>query len=77
MYGIKRNGISFSIHKLDEREKPYLWIENKDHCYLVGQLRNDKSAEMLQKVIDYVCFGNGEDKVMELFEQIGEENGAV
>lgn len=76
MYNIERNGISFSIsHQVND--KPYLSIDYKEHRYFIGQLKSNKSAELLQKILDYIFFGKNEDAVAELLENVGGENGAV
>lgn len=73
MYGIKRNGIELKIHSL-EKNKPYIWIESDNNSVFVGKLKDDKSAEILKKTIDFVCFGNGEDELRKI---LGVENGVV
>lgn len=70
MYEISRNNVSFKIHSVDEREKPCLWVKYNNHHYLVGQLKDKETVEMVKKVLDYVIFGSRGDEVMEMFENM-------
>ncbi len=68
MYGLKRNDISIETLKVIERKKPLLCITYKNRSYKVGQFSDLKCAEEFFNVLSYVCFGNNEDKTMEIID---------
>lgn len=69
MYGIKRNDISIeTLTVLTEKNKPLLCITYKNRSYEVGQFNDLKCAEEFFNILSYVCFGNNEDKTMEIID---------
>lgn len=69
MYGIMRGDIGFYYSKIDERKKPCLWLERGNKAYNVGQFADEDAARAFLRVIDYVCFGRGSQKVNSTFDE--------
>lgn len=69
MYGIVRGDIGFYYSIEKEFKKPCLWVERGNKAYRVGQFSNEEAAKAFMRVIDYVCFGRGSEKVNSIFDE--------
>ena len=69
MYGIMRGDRGFYYSTIDERKKPCLWLERGNRAYKVGQFSNEEAAKAFLRVLDFVCFGRGSEKVNSTFDE--------
>ena len=69
MFGLKRNDIEFCVSRLPGRRKPCLMVEHENAAYKLGQFNDMECAEEFFAILDYVCFGNNEDKAREIIKR--------
>lgn len=68
MSGYRRGDIAFYVGKFPMRKKPCLWVEHGNTAYKLGQFNDEQSAKDFMAILNYVCFGNDEDKAYRIVE---------
>lgn len=60
MNGLRRHNITIFTMRIPERKKPCLFIQEDNESCMVGQFKDEESAELFWKALDYVIFDNGD-----------------
>lgn len=66
--GIGRKDIAFYVGKQPSKKKPCLYVRHNEEIYIIGQFNDMETARGFFDILEYVCFGNDEDKAHEIIE---------